>query len=92
MSRGVTNNGGTYTTGTGQGGNNNFSVYDNSYNPFAETGLPTNQGGNNQQSNPNPTQNQSGAGAVGQGTGNFTPWLNVDEYDMGGVDPFNTFD
>tara|TARA_R110000765_G_scaffold421197_1_gene527145 strand:- start:133 stop:3183 length:3051 start_codon:yes stop_codon:yes gene_type:complete len=96
MPRGVDSSYGTssYGTGSGMGGNQNFSVYDNSYNPFAETStLPTEAGGfnfNAQITDPN-LNNVSGAGAVGQGSG-ANQWLNVDEYDMQGLDPFSTFE
>ena len=91
MPRGVDEN---YTTGSGMGGNQNFSVYDNSYNPFAETStLPTEAGGFNYNAEiTNPNLNiPLGAGAVGQGTGG-NQWLNVDEYDLQGLDPFSSFD
>tara|TARA_R110001606_G_scaffold165095_1_gene309461 strand:- start:1970 stop:4954 length:2985 start_codon:yes stop_codon:yes gene_type:complete len=90
MPRGVDEN---YTTGSGMGGNQNFSVYDNSYNPFAETStLPTEAGGfnyNAEITNPN-LNNVSGAGAVGQGSGG-SQWLEVNEYDLQGLDPFSSF-
>ena len=90
MPRGVDEN---YTTGSGMGGNHNFSVYDNSYDPFAETNtLPTEAGGfnyNAEITNPD-LNNPLGAGAVGQGSSGS--WLEVDEYGFEGLDPFSTFD
>jgi hypothetical protein len=89
MPRGVDNSGNPYTTGTGRGGNHNYSVYDNSYDPFAQTGLPTEAGGydfNASITNPN-LNRPLGPGAVGQGTQGF---LIVDEYGFDGLDPFKT--